>query len=87
MARVLGGSGWVGYEVLLLGSNTRCCSQELFAAVISQWRKDHMRSTLKGVKKALDDSDKARKAGIVRKVICLGDSGHYMCVVLSPGHW
>lgn len=40
----------------------------MFAAVISQWRKDHMRNTLKGVKKSLDDSDRARKAAIVRMV-------------------
>ncbi|KAL5467685.1 hypothetical protein EMCRGX_G031948 [Ephydatia muelleri] len=42
---------------------------EMFAAVISQWRKDHMRNTLKGVKKSLDDSDRARKAAIVRMAV------------------
>ena len=52
---------WCTEEVLY-------CPQELFAAAISQWRKDLMRSTLKGVKKAVDDSDRARKAAIVRKV-------------------
>lgn len=43
--------------------------EELFAAVISQWRKDRMRNTLKGVKKSLDDNDRARKAAIVRKAV------------------
>ena len=43
--------------------------QELSNAVISQWRKDEMRTKLKSLKKKVDDNDKANKAKLVEKVI------------------
>ena len=42
--------------------------QELSTAVISQWRKEAMRSTLKTFKKTIIDADKAAKAKLVQKV-------------------
>ncbi|XP_061891265.1 alanine--tRNA ligase, cytoplasmic [Entelurus aequoreus] len=38
-------------------------------AVISQWRKDEMRETLKGLKKTMDDLDRAYKADIQKRVL------------------
>ena len=45
--------------------------QELSNAVISQWRKDEMRTKLKTLKKTVDDNDKANKAKLVEKVVLL----------------
>ena len=45
--------------------------QELSTAVISQWRKEAMRSTLKTFKKTIIDADKATKAKLVQKVSCV----------------
>ena len=42
--------------------------QDLSVAVISQWRKEAMRSTLKTFKKTIIDADKAAKAKLVQKV-------------------
>lgn len=42
---------------------------ELSNAVISQWRKDEMRTKLKSLKKKVDDNDKANKAKLVEKVV------------------
>jgi len=42
--------------------------QELSGAMISQWRKDAMRTTLKSLKKKVDDTDKANKAKLVDQV-------------------
>ena len=36
--------------------------------MISQWRKDEMRTKLKALKKTVDDNDKANKAKLVEKV-------------------
>lgn len=44
------------------------CSQELSAAVISQWKKESLRSKLKALKDALHESDKAVKAQLIQKV-------------------
>jgi hypothetical protein len=44
--------------------------QDLSTAVISQWRKEAMRSTLKTFKKTIIDADKAAKAKLVQKVSC-----------------
>ncbi|XP_044050161.1 alanine--tRNA ligase, cytoplasmic [Siniperca chuatsi] len=38
-------------------------------AVISQWRKDEMRDTLKGLKKTMDDLDRTYKADIQKRVL------------------
>uniref|UniRef100_UPI0037E8FDAE alanine--tRNA ligase, cytoplasmic n=1 Tax=Semicossyphus pulcher TaxID=241346 RepID=UPI0037E8FDAE len=38
-------------------------------AVISQWRKDEMRDTLKGLKKTMDDLDRSYKADIQKRVL------------------
>ena len=42
--------------------------QDLSVAMISQWRKEAMRSTLKTFKKTIIDADKAAKAKLVQKV-------------------
>ncbi|CAG0889606.1 unnamed protein product [Cyprideis torosa] len=39
------------------------------AAVIAHWKKDALRTTLKGCKKVLDDADKKRKADLANKVV------------------
>ena len=39
--------------------------------MISQWKKDELREQLKGVKKSVDDADKAAKALLIQKVILL----------------
>ncbi|KAM3608899.1 uncharacterized protein V6R79_006517 [Siganus canaliculatus] len=38
-------------------------------AVISQWRKDEMRETMKGLKKIMDDLDRSYKADIQKRVL------------------
>lgn len=43
-------------------------SQDISAAVISAWKKDEMRTTLKKVKKIVDDADKALKAACMQEV-------------------
>lgn len=37
-------------------------------AVISQWQKDKMREALKGLKKTMDDLDRASKADVQKRV-------------------
>lgn len=37
--------------------------------MISQWRKDEMRDTLKGLKKIMDDLDRTYKADIQKRVL------------------
>lgn len=44
------------------------CIQSLGTAVISQWRKDEMRESLKGLKKIMDDLDRASKADVQKRV-------------------
>ncbi|XP_017296798.1 alanine--tRNA ligase, cytoplasmic [Kryptolebias marmoratus] len=44
-------------------------TEELGAAVISQWQKDEMRDTLKGLKKTMDDLDRSYKADIQKRVL------------------
>uniref|UniRef100_A0A672P6F1 alanine--tRNA ligase n=1 Tax=Sinocyclocheilus grahami TaxID=75366 RepID=A0A672P6F1_SINGR len=41
----------------------------LGTAVISQWRKDEMRDSLKGLKKIMDDLDRASKADVQKRVL------------------
>jgi len=36
--------------------------------VISQWQKDEMRDSLKGLKKIMDDLDRASKADVQKRV-------------------
>lgn len=55
----------------------RCCvvvsiclsSQSIGTAVISQWQKDEMRESLKGLKKMMDDLDRSYKADIQKRVL------------------
>ena len=47
----------------------RLCSQALGTAVISQWQKDEMREQLKGLKKTMDDLDRASKADVQKRVL------------------
>uniref|UniRef100_A0AAY5KF92 Alanine--tRNA ligase n=1 Tax=Esox lucius TaxID=8010 RepID=A0AAY5KF92_ESOLU len=42
--------------------------QSLGMAVISQWQKDEMREALKGLKKTMDDLDRASKADVQKRV-------------------
>lgn len=42
--------------------------QTLGTAVISQWQKDEMRETLKGLKKIMDDLDRSSKADVQKRV-------------------
>ena len=42
--------------------------QELSAAIISQWRKETMRSSLSVLKKSVIDADRAAKAKLMQKV-------------------
>lgn len=42
--------------------------QFLGMAVISQWQKDKMREALKGLKKTMDDLDRASKADVQKRV-------------------
>ncbi|XP_068169309.1 alanine--tRNA ligase, cytoplasmic [Antennarius striatus] len=44
-------------------------TETIGTAVVSQWRKDEMRETLKGLKKVMDDLDRAHKAGIQKRVL------------------
>ncbi|XP_054631472.1 alanine--tRNA ligase, cytoplasmic [Dunckerocampus dactyliophorus] len=44
-------------------------TESIGTAVISQWRKDEMRETLKGLKKTMDDLDRAYKADIQKRVL------------------
>jgi hypothetical protein len=45
-----------------------CFLQEISAAVISAWKKDDMRATLKKVKKIVDDADKELRAACMQNV-------------------
>ena len=42
--------------------------QEVTQSVIPYWQKDQLRTELKGLKKRLDDLDKARKAAVISEV-------------------
>ena len=42
--------------------------QEVTQSVIPYWQKDELRTELKGLKKRLDDLDKARKAAVISDV-------------------
>ena len=42
-----------------------CNVQEVAQSVICYWRKDELRKELKGLKKKVDDMDKARKAAVL----------------------
>lgn len=44
-------------------------NEEVSHAVIPYWKKDEIRNTLKNLKKALDDKDRAAKAAIANKVV------------------
>lgn len=44
-------------------------TESIGTAVISQWRKDEMRETLKGLKKIMDDLDRTYKADIQKRVL------------------
>ncbi|XP_053740887.1 alanine--tRNA ligase, cytoplasmic-like [Synchiropus splendidus] len=44
-------------------------SETLGTAVVSQWRKDEMRESLKGLKKTMDDLDRSYKADIQKRVL------------------
>uniref|UniRef100_A0A673NDE9 Alanine--tRNA ligase n=1 Tax=Sinocyclocheilus rhinocerous TaxID=307959 RepID=A0A673NDE9_9TELE len=44
-------------------------TESLGTAVISQWRKDEMRDFLKGLKKIMDDLDRASKADVQKRVL------------------
>ena len=43
--------------------------QDLVTESVSQWRKDEMRSTLKALKKTVDDADRAAKAKLLQNVM------------------
>ena len=45
-----------------------CGVQEVAQSVICYWRKDELRKELKGLKKKVDDMDKARKAAVLNEV-------------------
>ena len=57
--------------------------QDLSNALISQWKKEAMRSSIKTLKKKIIDGDKAAKAKLVGKV----KSHHYrrMCMLFGKG--
>ncbi|TMS05397.1 Alanine--tRNA ligase, cytoplasmic [Larimichthys crocea] len=44
-------------------------TESIGTAVISQWQKDEMRETLKGLKKIMDDLDRSYKADIQKRVL------------------
>uniref|UniRef100_A0A3Q1IKR8 Alanine--tRNA ligase n=2 Tax=Anabas testudineus TaxID=64144 RepID=A0A3Q1IKR8_ANATE len=44
-------------------------TESIGTAVISQWQKDEMRETLKGLKKTMDDLDRSYKADIQKRVL------------------
>ncbi|KAK3548442.1 hypothetical protein QTP70_013131 [Hemibagrus guttatus] len=44
-------------------------NESLGTAVISQWQKDEMRETLKGLKKIMDDLDRSSKADVQKRVL------------------
>lgn len=44
-------------------------TETLGMAVISQWQKDEMRESLKGLKKTMDDLDRASKADVQKRVL------------------
>ncbi|XP_037109006.1 alanine--tRNA ligase, cytoplasmic-like [Syngnathus acus] len=44
-------------------------TESIGTAVVSQWRKDEMRETLKGLKKTMDDLDRSHKADIQKRVL------------------
>nr|XP_046250059.1 alanine--tRNA ligase, cytoplasmic [Scatophagus argus] len=44
-------------------------TESIGTAVISQWQKDEMRETLKGLKKVMDDLDRTYKADIQKRVL------------------
>ncbi|KAL0968180.1 hypothetical protein UPYG_G00263420 [Umbra pygmaea] len=44
-------------------------TESLGMAVISQWQKDEMRESLKGLKKTMDDLDRASKADVQKRVL------------------
>ncbi|KAI4880840.1 hypothetical protein NFI96_010999, partial [Prochilodus magdalenae] len=44
-------------------------TETLGTAVISQWQKDEMRESLKGLKKIMDDLDRASKADVQKRVL------------------
>uniref|UniRef100_A0AAY5K193 Alanine--tRNA ligase n=1 Tax=Esox lucius TaxID=8010 RepID=A0AAY5K193_ESOLU len=44
-------------------------TESLGMAVISQWQKDEMREALKGLKKTMDDLDRASKADVQKRVL------------------
>ncbi|KAL4613682.1 alanine-tRNA ligase, cytoplasmic-like [Arapaima gigas] len=44
-------------------------TETLGTAVISQWQKDEMREALKGLKKTMDDLDRASKADVQKRVL------------------
>ncbi|CAL8357484.1 unnamed protein product [Lota lota] len=44
-------------------------TESLGTAVISQWQKDEMREALKGLKKTMDDLDRASKADVQKRVL------------------
>ena len=50
-----------------------CNVQEVAQSVICYWRKDELRKELKGLKKKVDDMDKARKAAVLNEVGFVGD--------------
>ena len=50
-----------------------CDVQEVAQSVICYWRKDELRKELKGLKKKVDDMDKARKAAVLNEVGFVGD--------------
>ena len=50
-----------------------CGVQEVAQSVICYWKKDELRKELKGLKKKVDDIDKARKAVVLNEVGFSGD--------------
>ncbi|XP_058244042.1 alanine--tRNA ligase, cytoplasmic-like isoform X1 [Hemibagrus wyckioides] len=44
-------------------------NESIGTAVISQWQKDEMRETLKGLKKIMDDLDRSSKADVQKRVL------------------
>ena len=42
--------------------------QEVAQSIICYWKKDELRKELKGLKKKVDDMDKARKAAVMNEV-------------------
>ena len=60
--------------------------QDLSATLISAWRKEQLRTKLKGLKKSVDDMDRTRKAQLVQTVsmcvcLCMHICILYACVV------